>query len=58
MGQTKTQKLRKKLGREGKYDVTLKRRGREIAISTLTKRTKTKSELLEKNHKKYPRKEF
>lgn len=37
MAKTRTQKLRKRLEREGRYDVTLKRRGREIAISTLTK---------------------
>lgn len=56
MAKTRTQKLRKRLEREGRYDVTLKRRGREIAISTLTKRTKTKRELLEAKSKKHPKK--
>jgi len=53
MAQTKTQKLRKRLAREGRYDITQKRGGQETQISTMTRRTKTKQESLNSKLKKY-----
>lgn len=53
MAQTKTKKLQKMLGREGRYDVTNKRGGQGVHISTLTRRTKTKREALESARKKH-----
>lgn len=53
MAQTQAQKLRKRLAREGRYDVTQKRGGQEMAISTLTRKTKTKKEAMDSAHKKY-----
>lgn len=53
MAQTKAQKLRKRLAREGRYDITQRRGGQDVQISTMTRRTKTKSEHLEAQRKKY-----
>lgn len=53
MAQTKTKKLQKMLEREGRYDVTNKRGGQGVCISTITRRTKTKQEALESARKKY-----
>lgn len=57
MAQTKSKKLQKRLLREGQYDVTQKRGGQAITISTLTKRTKSKKEAMEANRRKYKRME-
>lgn len=53
MAQTQAQKLRKRLAREGRYDITQKRGGLDLEISTLTRRTKTKKDALESARKKY-----
>lgn len=53
MAQTQAQKLRKRLAREGRYDVTQKRGGQELSISTLTRKTKTKKEAIESARKKH-----
>lgn len=53
MAQTKAKKLQKRLLREGRYDVTSRRGGQAIEISTLTKRTKSKQDALESNRRKY-----
>ena len=53
MGMTLTQKLKKRAVREGQYDFTARRGGSHIEISTLTKRTKTKQEKIEKETKKH-----
>lgn len=55
MAQTTTQKLQKRLKREGRFDFTQMRGGQSVEISTLTQRTKNKSELVkakERKHKK------
>lgn len=53
MAQTKSQKLRKRLAREGRYDITQKRGGQDTQISTVTRRTKTKQETLESKMRKH-----
>ncbi|WP_442638142.1 hypothetical protein [Rossellomorea marisflavi] len=53
MAQTKAKKLQKRLLREGRYDVTNRRGGQAVEISTLTRRTKSKTETLEAKRRKY-----
>lgn len=53
MAQTQAQKLRKRLAREGRYDVTQKRGGQDTQISTMTRRTKTKQDAITSSLKKH-----
>lgn len=53
MAQTKAQKLRKRLKREGRNDMTAFRGGHDVQISTLTRRTKTKREAVEAQRHKH-----
>ena len=53
MAQTTTQKLQKRLKREGRFDYTQMRGGTDIAISTLTQRTKSKKQCVEAKERKH-----
>lgn len=53
MAQTTTQKLRKRLGREGRFDFTQKRGGQDVQISTLTQCTKNKRQSLDSSQRKH-----
>lgn len=53
MAQTMTQKLQKRLKREGRFDFTQMRGGQSVEISTLTQRTKSKREFIEAKERKH-----
>lgn len=58
MTQTTTQKLKKRLKREGLFDYTEKRGGQHVEISTLTQRTKSKQEFIKAKERKHRHRQY
>lgn len=58
MAQTTTQKLQKRLKREGRFDFTQMRGGQDVNISTLTQRTKSKKQFVESKERKHKQRQY
>lgn len=58
MAQTLTQKTKKRLKREGRFDFTQMRGGQDVEISTLTQRTKSKKQFIESKERKHKQRQF
>lgn len=58
MAQTTTQKLQKRLKREGRFDYTQLRGGQDVEISMLTQRTKSKKQFLESKERKHKKRMY